>query len=70
MRSLTSTVLFALGIAAVLAGCSPTSIVLRQPETGQVAECVSIWPQALNVFGDVPSCAETFLQQRYVQQTP
>ncbi|HYB08601.1 MAG TPA: hypothetical protein VEJ16_02895 [Alphaproteobacteria bacterium] len=70
MRSFTSPVLFTLGIAAAVAGCSPTSVVLRQPETGQIAECVSIWSQFVNVFGDVDSCTQTFLQQRYVQQTP
>ena len=70
MRRFLSHFLALIGVMATLVACSPTSIVLRQPTTGQVAECTSAWPYAVSVFGDVQSCAETYRQRGYVQQTP
>lgn len=65
MRPLASLALLALGLAA----CSPTMIVLRQPATGQIAEC-STSVLVLSVLDDVEGCAQQYAQQGYQQQTP
>ena len=65
MRPLLCLGLLSLGLAA----CSPTMVVLRQPATGQVAEC-STGVLIASVIDDVDGCARDYAAQGYQQQTP
>ena len=65
MRRLLCLGLLSLGLAA----CSPTMVVLRQPATGQVAEC-STGILIASVIDDVDGCARDYAAQGYQQQIP
>jgi len=65
MRRLLFLALLSLGPAA----CSPTMVVLRQPATGEVAEC-STSVLILSVIDDVDGCARDYAAQGYQQQIP
>jgi len=65
MRPLFCLALLSCGLAA----CSPTMIVLRQPATGQLAEC-STGVLIASVIDNVEGCAQDYAQQGYQQQTP
>ncbi|HLI12023.1 MAG TPA: hypothetical protein VKY65_10535 [Alphaproteobacteria bacterium] len=59
-------------LAAGLAACSPTFVVLRNPTTGQLAECrseedVAALPK-LELGTD--RCAAAYEQQGFVKQVP
>jgi hypothetical protein len=57
-------------IALGLAACEPTMIVLRNPATGQVAECTTGLPQVIDVLGENQACADAYSQQGFQQQVP
>jgi hypothetical protein len=52
-----------LGLA--LAACSPTQIVLRNPASGEIAECRSGLPEPLLYLDSIEPCAKAFEQQGY-----
>ncbi len=56
-------------LSLVLAACSPTMIVLRQPESGQIAEC-STQILVASVVDHIDDCAEAYKQKGYEQQIP
>lgn len=66
----------ALGLAILLTGCGTTHVVLRQPATNQLAECVNSLPGLLYVLdnaevpGNVESCAQNYQQQGYQRLLP
>lgn len=68
MRSLAW--LFMLFLFLALGACSPGMIVLRQPETGQLAECRATVPEALHVIPDTEPCAEGYEKQGYARLVP
>lgn len=68
MRSLAW--LFMVFLSLALGACSPDMIVLRQPETGKLAECRATVPEAIHVIPDTEPCAESFQKQGYVRLIP
>lgn len=67
MRSFICLLLLAVGLAA----CGPTMIVLREPTTGQIAECSrGPLPQVTNVMGENEACAQSYRERGFQQQTP
>lgn len=54
---------------AVLAGCGPTTIVLRDPTTGQMAQCHGD-PWGWNPPGEAADCAKGYQAAGYVRVGP
>ena len=65
MRTLACLAVLVLGLGA----CSPTMIVLRQPKTGEIAEC-STKVLVASVLDHVEACAKRYAQEGYQQQIP
>jgi len=69
MRALAFLLLLCLLLCLGLAACSPTMVVLRQPASGQVAEC-STEALVASLIDDVGGCAERYAAAGYQQQVP
>jgi hypothetical protein len=68
MRQLARLSILLLPLAA--AACSPGMIVMRQPQTGQLAECRTKWPEMLHVRADTEPCAADYQKLGYARMIP